>query len=112
EAGYALYESLGIARDDRGARDAQMLRNFSFFGAPHVAIITTDANQGTYGAIDCGGYVANLLNAAHDRGVATVPQAAVAMQSPTVREALELPEDKLVVCAVSIGYAKIDHPVN
>ncbi|MDT0203241.1 nitroreductase [Nocardioides sp. AE5] len=111
-AGYALYESLGIAREDREARDAQMLKNFSFFGAPHVAIVVTDANQGTYGAIDCGGYVANLLNAAHSLGVATIPQAAVAMQSPVVREVLDLPADQLVVCAVSIGYAVADHPVN
>lgn len=100
EAGYALYESLGIAREDREARDLQMLKNFSFFDAPHVAIITTDADQGVYGAIDCGGYVANLLNAAHELGVATIPQAAVAMQSPTVREVLDLPEDRLVVCAI------------
>ncbi|WP_245644659.1 nitroreductase [Nocardioides jensenii] len=112
EAGYALYESLGIAREDREARDLQMLKNFSFFDAPHVAIITTDADQGVYGAIDCGGYVANLLNAAHELGVATIPQAAVAMQSPTVREVLDLPEDRLVVCAVSLGFADADHPVN
>ncbi len=45
EAGYALYESLGIAREDREARDLQMLKNFSFFDAPHVAIITTDATR-------------------------------------------------------------------
>ncbi|KRF14655.1 nitroreductase [Nocardioides sp. Soil796] len=112
EAGYALYESLDIARDDRVARDLQMLKNFTFFDAPHVAIITTDANQGVYGAVDCGGYVANLLNAAHELGVATVPQAAIAMQSPTVRDVLDLPADRLVVCAVSLGFADTDHPVN
>lgn len=112
EAGYALYESLDIAREDREARDLQMLKNFTFFGAPHVAIITTDANQGVYGAIDCGGYVANLLNVAHDLGLATIPQAAIAMHTPAVRRSLDLPEDRLVVCAVSIGYADPEHPVN
>src|SRR3546814_17412422 len=69
-----------------------MLKNFTFFDAPHVAIVTTDVNQGLYGAADCGAYVANLLNIAHAAGVATIPQAAIAMQSPTVRRVLDLPE--------------------
>lgn len=112
EAGYALYASLGIEKTDLEAREAQMLKNFEFFGAPHVAVITTDRDQGVYGAIDCGGYVANLLNAATSLGVATIPQAAIAMHSDHVRDALRIPEDQLIVCAVSFGYPDSQHPVN
>ncbi|GAB3150379.1 nitroreductase [Amycolatopsis stemonae] len=111
-AGYALYASLGITKEDWDARVAQRLKNFEFFGAPHVAIVTTDRDQGTYGAIDCGGYVANLLLAAQSVGVATIPQAAIAMHSGHVRDYLGLPDDRLVVCAVSFGYADTAHPVN
>jgi nitroreductase len=111
-AGYALYASLGIAKEDWDARVAQRLRNFEFFGAPHVAIVTTDRAQGTYGAIDCGGYVANLLLAAQSLGVATIPQAAIAMHSDHVRAFLGIPDDRLVVCGVSFGYADPAHPVN
>lgn len=46
EAGFALYRSLGIEREDREGRAQQMLKNFEFFDAPHVAIITTDRLQG------------------------------------------------------------------
>ncbi|WP_460800050.1 nitroreductase [Nocardioides pacificus] len=112
EGGYALYASLGIDRADGDARLVQMLKNYTFFGAPHVAVITTDREQGVYGAIDCGGYVANLMHAAHTLGIATVPQAAIAMYSDHVREFLELPEDRMVVCAVSFGYADLEDPVN
>jgi nitroreductase len=112
EAGYALYASLDIRKEDWEARVAQRLKNFEFFGAPHVAVITTDRDQGVYGAIDCGGYVANLLHAAHSLGLASIPQAAIAMHSDHVREFLDLPEDRLVVCAVSFGYADTAHPVN
>lgn len=111
-AGFALYESLGIERSDRTRRGEQMLRNFTFFGAPHVAVITTDREQGTYGAIDSGGYVANLMNALHDRGVAAIAQGAIATHADRVRELLQLPEDRLVVCAVSFGRPVADHPVN
>lgn len=111
-AGYALYASLGIERGDWEAREAQRLRNFEFFGAPHVAVVTTDRDQGVYGAIDCGGYVANLINAATSLGVATIPQAAIAMHADHVRAYLDIPQDRLVVCAVSFGYADTTHPVN
>ena len=111
-SGFALYESLGIAREDTAARGAQMLRNFEFFGAPHVAIVTSDRLQGTYGAIDCGGYVATLTHAATSLGLATCAQAALAMYSNAVREFLDLPEDRLIVCGISLGRADLDHPAN
>ena len=112
EAGFALYSALGIAREDMEARGKQMLKNFSFFGAPHVAIVTTDQHLGLYGAVDCGGYVTNLLNAAHERGVASVAQAAIAMYSDHVRQFLDVPEGRSVLCAVSLGWPDLDHPAN
>src|SRR5690606_15577906 len=60
ESGYDLYSAIGIERSDYEARGLQMLKNFSFFGAPHSAIITSDRALGAYGAVDCGGYVATL----------------------------------------------------
>ena len=101
-----------MARDDKLARGAQALLNYTFFGAPHVAVITTDRDQGTYGAIDCGGYVATLTHAATSLGLGSIAQAAIAMYSDKVRDFLDLPEDRLVVCAVSLGYADPEHPAN
>ena len=54
ECGFQLYESVGIARGDRDASARQTLENFRLFGAPHVAIVTTDEALEIYGAIDCG----------------------------------------------------------
>jgi nitroreductase len=112
EAGFALYDSLSIAKSDHEGRTRQMLRNFELFDAPHVAIITTDSNQGVYGAVDCGGYVANLLNAATALGVATIPQASIAMHPQPVRAFFDIPADRQIVCAVSFGYADQQHPAN
>lgn len=111
-AGFGLYNALGIARDDKDARTEQLMKNYSFFGAPHVAIITTDRYQGVYGAIDCGGYVSTLMLAAQSRGVACVAQGAIAQYSDAVREFLDLPDDRLVVCAVALGFPDADHPAN
>lgn len=112
DTGYALYSAVGIAREDRAARAAQMNLNFSFFGAPHVAVITCDRDLGVYGAVDAGGYVSTLLLAAQSLGVAAIAQAAIAGCSGAVRAHLELTDDRVVVCAVSLGRADDAHPAN
>ena len=112
ESGFQLYGAVGVARGDREAYRRQELRNFQLFDAPHVAIITTDEALGEYGAIDCGGYVANFLLAAQANGVATVAQASLAMYPEVLRDTLGLPADRRVVCAISFGYADTAHPAN
>lgn len=112
ECGLQLYASLGIAREARDAAARQMLENFRLFGAPHVAILTTDDKLGVYGAIDCGLYLALFMLAAQSHGVATAPQAALASQSGFLREYFRLGADRRVVCGVSFGYADRDHPAN
>ncbi|MCT1515047.1 MULTISPECIES: nitroreductase [Dietzia] len=111
-SGYGLYTALGIERSDKEARLTQMLENYRFFGAPHVAVITSDAGLGTYGAVDCGGYVATFLAAASSLGVATCAQAALALYSDGVREHLGIGEDRLIVCGIAFGYADPEHPAN
>lgn len=112
ECGAALYESVSIARGDRAASARQALENFRLFGAPHVAIVTTDASLGTYGAIDCGGYVGNFMLAARSLGVATIAQAALSSWPDVVREQLRLPANRLVLCGISFGYEDTRHPAN
>lgn len=111
-SGYGLYHALGIARDDAEGRLTQMLENFRFFGAPHVAVISTPRQLGVYGAVDCGGYVATLLLAGQSLGLASIAQAAIAMYSDVVHEHLGIPADRDIVCAVSFGHADPEHPAN
>jgi nitroreductase len=111
-SGFDLYESLSIARDDFAARDRQALENFRFFGAPHTAIITTEAQLGPYALVDCGAYVSTFLYAATSLGIATIAQAAVAQHSAALREHLGIPDARQVVCAISFGYADDTHPAN
>lgn len=112
DSGHGLYAALGIDREDREARGRQAFKNFSFFGAPHSAIITTDRALGVYGAVDCGAYVQTLMLGAQSLGLGAIAQGAVAMYSDFVRRWLELPADRLVVCAFSFGFADPDDPVN
>ena len=112
ESGLALYASLGIEREDTAARQAQAWRNFTFFDAPHVAVLSVDRELGPYALVDAGVWLSHFLLAATEAGVATIAQAAIASYSPLVREFFDLPSERDVVCAVSFGYADGSAPVN
>ncbi|MDM0066836.1 nitroreductase [Variovorax sp. J31P207] len=112
ECGLALYDAVGIARGDRGASAKQARENLRLFGAPHVAIITSDEALSTYGAVDCGAYVANFILAATSLGVATIAQAALAARPQRVRDCLGLSPDRRIVCGISFGYSDAAHPAN
>ena len=110
EVGWQLYEAVGVQRGDRDGSATQMLRNFEFFGAPHVAIVTTDADLGVYGAIDCGLYVNSFMLAAEALGLGTCAQAAIGQVAPAVRDFLGLTDDRRIVCGIAFGRPDPDHP--
>ena len=110
ESGFQLYDAVGIAKGDKVAAAKQALENFNFFGAPHVAIITTPEPLGVYGAIDCGAYVSNFMLVAQALGINSIAQAALARRPDVVRDHLKLADDRRVVCGISFGYAKHDAP--
>lgn len=110
DVGWQLYDAVGVKKGDREASGREMLRNFEFFGAPHVAILTTEADLGVYGAIDCGLYVDSFLLAAESLGVGTCAQAALAMRSPLLRDWFGLPDTRQVICGIAFGYPDHEHP--
>jgi nitroreductase len=110
--GFQLYDAVGIDKSDRAGRTTQMLRNYSFFGAPHVAIIHSPAELGPYGAMDTGGFVTAFTLAATALGIASVPQAAIAAYAPLLRTELGIAPDRLILCAISLGYEDRDAPAN
>jgi nitroreductase len=110
--GFQLYEAVGVEKSDRAGRAQQMMRNYALFDAPHVAIVHAPAELGPYGAMDTGGFVTAFTLAATALGVATIPQAAIAAYAPQVRDHFGIADDRLVLCAISFGYADTDHPAN
>jgi len=110
--GMQLYEAVGIGRGDRTARAAQMRENYTFFGAPHVAVVTCPNELGPYGVLDCGGFITAFCLSAQAQGIGTVPQAALSLFSDAIRDHFDIPEDRKVLAAISFGYGKEDAPIN
>jgi nitroreductase len=112
ECGFQLYAATGVARGDVQAAERQRLENFRFFGAPHVAIVTTEEPLGTYGAIDCGAYVAVFMLAARACGVASIAMASLGAYPDFWRRHFELDPQRKVVCGLAFGLEEPAHPAN
>jgi nitroreductase len=110
--GWQLYEAVGVEKGDRAASAEQMRENFRFFGAPHIALVTTEAELGPYGFIDCGGFITAFALAAQALGIGTIPQAAVAAYSPFLHRWFGLPENRQILCSIAFGYCDTEHPAN
>ena len=92
-----LYQAIDrIARTSMPC--ASRLEDF-LFGAPHVALITTDEDLGIYGVLDCGLYVANFHAGCADLGVASIAQAALASYPDFVRDHFGLPQPRWFAAA-------------
>lgn len=110
--GWGLYEAVGIKKGDRIASRTQALENFRFFGAPHVALITSEASMGERGVFDAGIYTGYFLLAAQSLGIAAIPQAAISHYSRHLRAELDIPESHRIIIAISFGREDDTHPAN
>jgi nitroreductase len=110
--GFGLYQILGVARGDRTASWIIAGRNFEFFGAPVGLIFTIDRSlqQGSW--LDYGIFLQSLMLAANDVGLDTCAQAAWRHYHDIIRSLLALPNNEIVVCGMSLGYADMDAPAN
>ncbi len=110
--GWQLYDAVGVTKGDRVASARQMMQNYCLFGAPHLAVVTTEADLGVYGAVDCGAFVTGFMLAAESVGVASIAQAAIAAYSNEVSAHFDIPPNRQIVCGISFGYKDVTHKAN
>ncbi len=110
--GWQLYEAVGVEKGDRAGSARQMMENFRFFGAPHMALITAPRELGPYAYLDCGGFITGFCLAAQSLGIGTIPQAAVAGCAPLLRDWFNLAEDRTILVGIAFGRPDPDHPAN
>jgi nitroreductase len=109
--GREMYETFGVTRGDRTARDQQWARNYSFFGAPAELFIYVHKSLHIYAASDAGLMMQNLMLSAHARGLGTCAQGAVAIWDDVVRKEFNIPRDYRLLCGIALGYPS-DSAVN
>jgi len=112
ECAACLYGTMDIERGDKEKRNALMLKNWEFFGAPHVGFISMPLTMGPTNAIDIGIYLQSLMLLFTENGLASCPQGALAMYPDPINEVAQIPEGNGVICGISFGYADETAQIN
>ncbi len=108
----ALYNSIGVAREDKQARQMAMIRNWQFFDAPHAVFFTMDKYLDIMGAVDLGIYAQTLSLILTEHGLSSCMQGALGQFPDPVKQILNLPEERGILFGMSFGYADESAAVN
>lgn len=110
--GEQMYAAVGIPREDKDARLRQFARNADFFGAPAALFCFIDRGMGPPQWSDCGMFLQTFMLLATAAGLGTCAQEYWAVRHGAVAEFVGAPDDEMLFCAVSIGYADEAAPIN
>lgn len=103
-AAIALYDAVGITREEKDKRHVQFMRNFTFFDAPHVAFLFLPEPFGLREAADLGMYAQTLMLTLTAHGMGSCPQTALSFQADYVREQLGVAANNKLIFGLSFGY--------
>ena len=76
--------------------------------APVGLVITLERDLPVGAWLDTGMFLQNVMLAARAFGLDTCPQAAIASAHTVLRRELAIPQGEIVVCGMSLGYARAD----
>ena len=104
ELGEQMYELLGIGREDKDARIAQVMENFKFFGAPCAFFCFVDRQMGPPQWSDLGMFLQTFMLLAKEAGLDTCAQEAWSMKHDSVSKFVKADESDILFCGMAIGY--------
>lgn len=114
-----VQEKLGITREDRAKRTEWNTWGMQLWGAPSCIYIIIDKNlykanesPNLFNIFDCGMATQTIMLLATERGLGTIPALMPVLYPDVLRKVLALPENKLFVIGIPIGYPDWDHPAN
>jgi nitroreductase len=105
EQGKFYYESLGVARSDKEGRRRAAALNYSFFNAPHVALLFMPSfGDNVRVAGDIGMYGQTFLLSLAARGLGGIPQTALGFFAGAIRGYLGISDEFKMLFGISFGY--------
>jgi nitroreductase len=107
EAMNPFFKEMGIQSD-------QFINEGScnFYGAPVAIIICLDDSFSKARFVDIGAVLGYLVLAAHENGLATCPIGLITAYEDEIKDALNIPENKMVVIGMALGSPDWKSPIN
>ena len=112
ELGEQMYELLGIPRDDKDGRLAQVMKNFQFFGAPCAFFCFVDRQMGPPQWSDLGMFLQTFMLLAKEEGLDTCAQEAWSIKHDSVSEFVHASSEDILFCGMCIGYRNNKDTIN
>ena len=114
-----LFEIMGIGQEDREKRRWWQSQGLRLFEAPSAIYIyidrsfyLQDGSLNVYPVFDCDLVAENIMLLATKFGLGTIPEIQAVAYPDVLRRELGLPNSKLMVLGIAIGYPNWDNPVN
>ena len=112
ELGEQMYALLGIGREEKDARIAQVMENFKFFGAPCALFCFVDRQMGPPQWSDLGMFLQTFMLLAKEAGLDTCAQEAWSIKNESVSEFVNAEDSDILFCGMAIGYRNETATVN
>jgi nitroreductase len=113
DVGKQVLTALEIPRGDKEARLRYAGDMFALFDAPVLLLFCVDRGiPREYAMLDTGAIMQTVCLLAHARGLGSCILAASVRYPAVIREIIPIPETKVVIIGVAVGYPDAGAPVN
>lgn len=112
KVGWDLYELLNIKKGDYEKTKAFHVQNFNFFDAPVGLLFTIEKDLGWMSWLDYGMFLQNICIAARGYGLHTCPQAAWGQMNNVLSPLLNIQDNHIIHCGISLGWEDEKAEVN
>jgi nitroreductase len=110
--GKAMFDALGLGREDGAGRIAQMMKNWDSFGAPIQLFTYTRKYMGPPQWSDMGMWLQTVMLLLREEGLDSCAQEIWAMYGTYMRELLDIDDDHIFFCGMAIGYRDAGAAIN
>jgi nitroreductase len=117
--GRKVLELKGISREDKEKRIWWILQGLRLFEAPCAIYIYIDRSLYQQGdtlniwpLFDCGLVAESIMLLATKHGLGTIAQIQAVVYPDVLRRVLGIPDSKVIVLGIAVGYPDWDDPVN
>jgi len=114
-----VLEKLGIPREDKQSRMQFGLHGMRLWGAPAVIYVMIDRafyqfedNPNIWPVFDCGLITQDIMLLATCYGLGSIPAIQPVMYPEIIRKVLGLPDNKIMVIGIPVGYTDPDFGAN
>jgi nitroreductase len=99
--------------------NVRKIQNFNHYGSPAVIYLLTSRDfyyqrkgLNVWALYDCGAVEENIMLLATKYNLGTIAQAQAVIYPDIVRNVLNIPESKILILGIAIGYPDWDDPIN